>query len=172
MIKEVADFKEAPLTERALARARSQIPRNQRSQQHRQQAASARTASAEVCACKTSHRAKVPTETLHIEVTTSEVTTEAAATEQQATTAARQPQQQLHCVTAAAAEAASSSSRSRAAEDMRPVQAEPAECKHKRHWCRSQGGTSRMSSACTLTTQHLKRRKIGQPAPIQPVRTQ
>lgn len=59
-----------------------------RSQQHRRQAASARTAIAEDArACTTSRRAKAPTETLHIEVTTSEVTTEAAATGQR-------PQQQ------------------------------------------------------------------------------
>ena len=57
-------------------------------QQHGWQAASARTASAEDArACTTSRRAKAPTETLHIEVTTSEVTTEAAATGQR-------PQQQ------------------------------------------------------------------------------
>ena len=96
-IKEATDFEEAPPTERAKEPTKttrteelSEVAMEQ--QQHEQQAASARTANAR--ARKTSIRAKEPTETLRIEVTTSEVTTEAAATEQQATAAARQPQQQ------------------------------------------------------------------------------
>ena len=43
--------------------------------------------------------------------------------------------------------------------DVRPVQAEPAERKHKRRRCRSQGGASRTSSACAPTTRHPRRRK-------------
>ena len=92
-IKEATDFEEAPPTERAKEPTRTTRTEElsevaKRSQQHRRQAASARTAIAEDArACTTSRRAKAPTETLHIEVTTSEVTTEAAATGQR-------PQQQ------------------------------------------------------------------------------
>ena len=46
-----------------------------------------------------------------------------------------------------------------AAEDVRPVQAEPAERKHRRRRCRRQGGASRTSSACAPTTRHPRRRK-------------
>ena len=42
---------------------------------------------------------------------------------------------------------------------MRPVQAEPAERKHRRRRCRSQGGASRTSLACAPTTRHPRRRK-------------
>ena len=42
---------------------------------------------------------------------------------------------------------------------MRPVQAEPAERKHRRRRCRRQGGASRTSSACAPTTRHPRRRK-------------
>ena len=159
-IKEATDFEEAPPTERAKEPTRTTRTEElsevaKRSQQHRQQAASARTVSAEDArARKTSRRAKAPTETLPIEVTTSEVTTEAAATGQR-------PQQQR----------GSHSSSSRNSEQRAAAAGQPKTCDPFRRSPPSvtdkeappggavTGGASRTSPACAPTTRHPRRRK-------------
>ena len=95
---------------------------------------------------------KTTTETHRTEVTL-EVTTEAAAAEQQVTAEEQQlREQQLLHEQQQQQRSGGPTARRWEAEDVRPVQAEPAEREHwrKRRWCQRQGGASRSrsSSAC------------------------